>query len=67
MTKVKNPIYIKILGTGVHERIEAASHEIVGMPADTFHKITLMNGALVYYSSFGIRSIVIADSPVDLD
>jgi len=63
----KSAIYIKIMGTGIHERIEAASHEIVGMPADTFHKITLMNGTIVYYSSFGIRCLTIADSPVDLD
>jgi hypothetical protein len=62
MAKTKS-IYIKIVGQGVHEMLIAAEHEIVGLPADTFHKITLMDGTICYYNTFGIRSFSVADSP----
>lgn len=67
MSSPKKRIYIKIIGTGIFEKIEAAEHELVGLPADTFHKITLMDGTIVYYNTFGVRSLSVADSLEKLD
>jgi hypothetical protein len=63
----QSPIYIKILGTGIYERIKAVDYELIGLPADTFHKITLMDGTVCYYNTFGVRSLSIADAPEKLD
>ncbi len=58
----KKLIYVHLRGTGVSETFKALSHEIVGLPADTYHKFVMENGATIYYNGFGIRSVIIADS-----
>lgn len=62
-------IFIKIVGSSMvgPQYIEAAEHELVGLPADTFHKITLKNGTVLYFNNFGVRSVVIADNREKLD
>jgi len=63
----KKTIFVRILGQSVHENFQAVSHEIVGLPAGTYHKFEMPNGSTVYYNDFGIRSIVIADSLAGLN
>jgi len=55
-------IYVKILGTGIQEQFRALSHEIVGLPAGTYHKFVLENGAMLYINDFGVRFVTIANS-----
>lgn len=53
----KNRIRVRILGTGINEFFEAVTHEIVGLPAGTYHKFTYNDGTVTYYNDFGVRSV----------
>lgn len=65
MSKQKT-IYIKIIGTGIHVEMEAVAHELLGLPAGTYHKMTLKDGTTFLLNDFGIRSVTLADSPEQL-
>lgn len=66
MARKRAPIYVKITGTGISEEFAALSHEIVGLPAGTYHKFEMPTGAVTYFNDFGVRTVVIADAPEDL-
>ena len=54
---------VTISGGGVHEVIrDARAYELVGLPADSYHKITLSDGTIAYYSAFGIRVVTIKEN-----
>lgn len=58
----KGFIFVRLIGTGVDTRFKAITHDIIGMPADTYHKFTLEDGSVVYYNGYGVRTITIADT-----
>jgi hypothetical protein len=60
-------IFARIAGGGFHQIIKAKSHEIMGLPAGTYHKFELENGTVVYINDFGIRTVTVADSLENLD
>jgi len=60
-------IFVKILGTGIHEQFRALSHEIVGLPAGTYHKFAMENGSVLYINDFGVRTVAIAGTPEALN
>jgi hypothetical protein len=57
---LKPLIHVKITGTGVNDEFDAVSHEIVGLPAGTYHKFDFVNGVTAYWNDFGIRCVYIA-------
>ena len=52
-------IRVHIEGTGIVEDFEAKSHELLGLPAGTYHKFILLDGTEALYNDFGIRFITI--------
>lgn len=63
----KNVIFVRIKGTGINESFRCRSHDIISLPAGTYHKFEMESGAITYVNDFGIRSVTIADSVEDLD
>ena len=55
----KKFIHIRITGTGVNEEFDCVSHELVGLPAGTYHKFTFANGVIAFYNDFGIRCVYV--------
>jgi hypothetical protein len=62
----KKLIFVKLSGTGIHEQFRASSHEILGLPAGTYHKFVMENGSTLYVNDFGLRSVVIGDSQEEI-
>lgn len=56
---MKQLLLVRVLGTGINDSFNALSHEIVGLPAGTYHKFILPNGIEYYLNDFGIRSVAI--------
>ena len=54
--------FIKVTGTGIHEEFKAKSHEIVALPAGTYHKFVMPDGTIFMLNDFGVRTVTIADS-----
>lgn len=63
----KKPIYVCIKGQGVYEKFRAASHEVIGLAAGTYHKFILEDGTEVWFNDFGLRTVAIADSMAKLN
>lgn len=57
MAERKPKLKITLMGTGINETILAVDHEMIGLHAATYHKITLVSGTVVFYNDFGIRSV----------
>lgn len=62
----KKLIYVCITGTGMYQDFKAVSHELRGLPADTYHIFEMEDGTTVYMNDFGIRSVTISDDPKKL-
>ena len=60
---MKNKIKITIAGQGIAAEFFAVSHEIMGLPAGTYHKFELEGGATLLYNDFGIRQLRIEKLP----
>lgn len=58
MAKTNHYILVEIKGTGINEEFEALSHEILGLPAGTYHKFEMKNGSTLFVNDFGIRTVV---------
>ena len=63
----KKPIHVRITGTGVNEEFDCISHEIVGLPAGTYHKFIFLNGVTALYNDFGIRCLYISTGSLPLN
>ncbi len=51
---------VTISGGGIHEVIrDVVEHEVVGLPAATYHKMTMPNGIVLYYNDFGVRTVTV--------
>jgi hypothetical protein len=61
MKVLKDTITVTLTGTGINEHFTAVSHELVGLPAGTYHKFTLRGGAVLFYNDSGIRTVLIED------
>jgi hypothetical protein len=66
MARPVKPIYVRLVGTGIDTSFVCRSHDIIGQPADTFHKFVMEDDVVVLYNNFGISCITIADSPEGL-
>ena len=64
----KKLIHVRLTGTGINDEFDCVSHEIVGLPAGTYHKFVLANGLTAYFNDFGIRCVYIGtpDTPTDV-
>jgi hypothetical protein len=53
--------HIKIVSShsGIDE-FDVLSYEILGLPAGTYHKLTLHNGNVIYHNDFGVKYILIS-------
>jgi len=63
----KNIIFVRIVGTGFNQVLKCHSHDIMGLPAGTYHKFEMDNGSTIYINDFGIRSVTVADAAEDLN
>lgn len=54
---MKAKFKITIMGNMAEEVIMATDHEIMGLPASTLHKITLVSGTIVYINDFGMKKV----------
>jgi hypothetical protein len=63
----KKFIYVKITGTGIFQTFKAVSHELRGLPAGSYHVFELPDGTTIYFNDFGVRSVVVADTPEKLN
>jgi len=59
----KKLIYVKIIGTGIMQQFQCVAHSVTGYPAGTYHIFEMPDGSTMYLNDFGIRSVVIADTP----
>jgi hypothetical protein len=59
MSEKKAGIQVTLTGTGINENFLAMSHEIMGLPAGTYHKFLLEDGTFLYYNDFGLRTVLI--------
>lgn len=50
---------ITLTGTGMNQTFLALSHEVVGLPASTYHKFVLENGAIAWKNDFGVSDVII--------
>lgn len=57
MSKKADMILVRITGTGINEVFKARSHELIGLPAGTYHKFILQNGIEIFYNDFGVRQV----------
>lgn len=63
----KKVFYVRIVGSGLLLTFRATSHEIMGLPAGTYHKFVFENGTTVYFNDFGVRSVQISDTEEGLN
>lgn len=66
MARRKEDIYIRIIGTGLDQKFKCVSHEVVGLPANTYHKFTYADDTVVWWNDFGVARVIEADSPEKL-
>jgi len=65
MAAKKNKYYrVLLLGTGLNETLLVAGHEVVAMPASTYHKFTFPDGRILWKNDFGVASVLVF--PLDL-
>jgi hypothetical protein len=64
---VKKVIYVRVSGTSINQYFKVLSHEVLGLPAGTYHVFEMENGAKVFLNDFGVRTVTVADDPDKLN
>lgn len=59
MANKKAAYAVEMIGTGVQVNFDVVEHELVGLPATTYHKFTFPNGSVMFYNDFGVKSVTI--------
>lgn len=71
MASKSNKYYrVRMVGTGLNEELLVSAHDIVSMPASTYHKFTFPDGRVLWKNDFGISTVIVFPvemSPDDYD
>jgi hypothetical protein len=57
MKKPQKLIRVKIVSSRSHDEFDVISHEIVGFPAGTYHKLVFPGKRTLFLNDFGVVSV----------